>query len=106
MRKFSALIAAAGLSIAASAHATIPMELLGSPAGPSMATRTVSIEPATAYVNVNWGEVVAFKAGGREFAFKFDGVPEATRIDLQRLAPAGALDRPLYVYVDNFSDQR
>ncbi len=43
------------------------------------------------------GEVVTFKANGRDFAWAFNGM--GSSFDLNRIAPAGALDRALKVYI-------
>ena len=99
MKRFHPAFAAWGLAVAmVSAHAQTPTHLLGSPAGLSQATRTIVIAPGTKHVNVTQDDIVKFAANGREFAFKFDG-PSVSSFDLQRVAPAGVLDRPVIAYV-------
>lgn len=80
------------------AQAETPTHLLGTPAEPARATRTIVIAPGAKHVNVTQDEIVKFTASGREFAFKFDG-PSVTSFDLQRVAPPSVLDRPVIVYV-------
>ena len=97
MNKLSLSIAALGLAGAFAAQAAVPTRLLGDPASVTEATRTITINPKTKYVNVTEGDVVKFVASGQEFAFKFDGT--GTSFDLQRVAPAGALDHKVTAYV-------
>src|SRR5262245_43073005 len=73
--------------------------LLGESAPNGEATRTIAISPNTHFVNVAYGDVVAFQSGGQEFTVRFDSASSVSSFDLQRLAPAGALDHPVTVYV-------
>ena len=98
MKKSSLLVAAIGLTSVIAAQAAVPTNLLGDPSSAAEATRTIQISPKTKYVNVTEGEVVKFVANGQEFAFKFDG-PSVSSFNLQRVAPAGALDHPVVAYV-------
>ena len=76
--------------------------LLGSPAPPDGPTnKTVRIDANTRWVNVVQDDIVKFvvsgPAGEKTFAWHF-----ATRlpaVDLGRIAPAGTIDRLIYVYV-------
>jgi len=70
----------------------------GTAAEASQATRTVTITPQTRWVNVEWREAVLFDVGGTRFAWRFDG-PGARAVDLQQIAPAGLITRPIMVYV-------
>lgn len=72
--------------------------LLGSPVAPAPSQRGIAVGADTRWVNVNQGEEIRFDAGGTTFAWKFDG-PGARSFDLQQVAPAGALTRPVTVYV-------
>lgn len=72
--------------------------MLGSPATVTSAERSVTIQPDTRWVNVRQGETVRFVGGSAEFAWRFDG-PRSRPFDLQQVAPAGALGRPVTVYV-------
>ena len=98
MNKLSLSIATLGLAGAFAAQAAVPTNLLGDAASATEATRTITINPTTKYVNVTEGDVVKFVANGREFAFRFDGANNAS-FDLQRVAPAGALDHKVMAYV-------
>jgi hypothetical protein len=88
-----------GLRSEARAITQARSDLLADPASPSAATRTVTITPETRYINVAHGDVVAFQSGGQGFAVRFDSAPSVSSFDLQRVAPAGALDHPVTVYV-------
>ena len=91
-------IAAAVIALASlSAHAETPTHLLGTSATPEVATRAISVSPATSYINVNYGDVVRFDVNGQSFTIKFDGVRKS--FDLNALAPAGVLSRTVKVYV-------
>ena len=81
------------------AIAQVPTRLLGVLASPAEADRTIIITPDTRYINVKHGDVVAFKANGQEFAIRFNGSDARAAFNLQRLAPAGALDHPVTAYV-------
>jgi hypothetical protein len=84
----------AGVAIAA----VVPTRLLGEPAAPVQAGRTVVITPGTRYVNVTEGDVVRFVAKGKVFAFNFDS-SAITSFRLNRVAPPGLLDHTVTVYV-------
>ena len=92
-------IAVLTLSVAAlsAGAATIRTDLLGEPAQASAAVRTLVIDGNTKYVNVKHDEVIRFIENGREFVWNFDGV--VTPFDLSQIAPAGALDHSVTVYV-------
>ena len=83
-------------SLAAAATVT-ESDMLGSPAQASAAQRTIVIDQKTRWITVERGEVVTFKANGRDFAWAFNGM--GSSFDLNRIAPAGALDRALKVYI-------
>jgi heavy-metal resistance protein CzcE len=72
-------------------------DAFGNSAQLAAAQRTVLIGPRTKWVTVEEGEVVRFISNGQEFAWAFNGV--SSSFDLKRIAPAGALDRNLKVYV-------
>lgn len=98
MTKRSIAVAAAGLLLGIAAAAAVPIGLLGQPAVPEQAQRTIVITPTTRYVNVTEGDVVRFVAGGKIFAFNFDS-SAASSFELNRVAPAGILDHAVTVYV-------
>jgi hypothetical protein len=94
-------IAAALLGLASiSAHAfTTPSNLLGAAATTESAQRTINVDSSTRAVNVRYGETVNFNVNGKVFAVKFNGTRNA--FPLNQLAPAGALDHNVTVYVAN-----
>ena len=103
MKKLSLALAAMGLVAAVGAHAGVSTDLLGDPASPAEATRTVVITPDTQYVNVNEGDIVKFTGGARDFAYNFDSM-RSESFDLRQVAPAGALDHAVTAYVNYESD--
>ena len=72
-------------------------DMLGSPARPSAAQRTIAIDASTRSITVERDEVVRFVSNGQEFAWVFKGASPS--FSLNKVAPAGALDRDLVVYV-------
>jgi hypothetical protein len=91
-------LSAASLSAAALTYS----DRFGEPAQAAAADRTIVVSPGTKFVNVKHGEVVKIVAGGKEFAWDFDGLPQA--FDLKRIAPEGAIDHSVRVYIAT-SDQ-
>lgn len=101
----AALISLASLAAHAaplSSYASTPAALLGASATQEVATRVIALTPGTSYVNVVYGDVVRFDTGAQSFTIKFDGVRQA--FDLNALAPAGALNRTVKVYVSPVQD--
>ena len=72
-------------------------DVLGDAAPLSAAHRTVVIDEKTKWITVEHDEVVRFVSNGQEFAWAFKGL--ASTFPLSKVAPAGALDRDLKVYV-------
>lgn len=70
----------------------------GSPVPVAQAGRSIVINPDTRWVNVAQGETIRFVAGSVEFGWKFDG-PGSRSFDLAQVLPAGAVTRPITVYV-------
>ena len=98
MRLFVPAVAALTLSAASlSANALTSGDLYGEPASPSYAERTIVVTPQTRSINVTHGEVVKFKVGAQEFAWDFDGL--AQPFELSKIAPEGALDHSVRVYI-------
>jgi formylmethanofuran dehydrogenase subunit B len=83
--------------VSLSAYAFQSHNLSGELVPLSAATRTIQIEARTKYVNVTEHETVKFEAGGHAFAISFAGGSPV--FDLNQLAPAGALDHTVRVYV-------
>ena len=75
------------------------IDLWGDPAPTSAATRTIVIASGTKYVNVTDGEIIQFIAGGKAFAWNFDSLLDVPAFDLKLIAPPGALDHQVLVYV-------
>ena len=71
--------------------------LLGDPAPPATATRTIAIHPDTRYVNVTGGEIVKFTVGDKSFTWNFNGRPGS--FDLNVIAPPGVMDHRVIAYV-------
>src|SRR5882672_2438815 len=99
MRLFVPAVAALTLSAAslASTASVTEADMLGHPAQASAAQRTISVNPKTRWITVERGEVVKFVANGQEFAWAFNGM--FSSFDMNRIAPNGALDRDLKVYI-------
>lgn len=77
-----------------------PLELLGDPAPPTAADKTITITPDTKYVNVQQGQVVKFDVGGKTFAWDFDNAVTVESFDLNRVAPPGMLDHEVRAYIE------
>lgn len=95
-----ALIAALSVAIpctAASRHS----DLLGDPVPPATADYTLTVGPATKYLTVHLGDTVAFVTGSETFAWDFDS-DVISALDLRQIAPPGALDHQVTVYVSEF----
>ena len=101
MRKLSILFSAVGLLVAFNAGAQgSRLSEVTSFIQPPEATRSITITPNTRFVNVRYGEVVDFKTpDGQEFAVRFDVGQSVSSFDLQRVAPAGALDHRVTAFV-------
>src|SRR5438128_10390615 len=99
MRLFVPAVAALTLSAASfAAIATVTeADMLGKPAQASAAQRTISIDPKTRWITVERGEVVKFVTNGQEFAWACHRM--SSSLDPDRIAPNGALDLRLNVYV-------
>jgi hypothetical protein len=98
MKTFAKAVAVLALSAASlSAVALTNADLYGEAASPAAAERTIVIGANTRFVNVNHGEIVKFVANGQEFTWDFDGVPQA--FDLKQVAPQGAIDHSVRVYI-------
>ena len=88
-----------------SASASAPTTPMGQFVPLSGAMRTIPINAKTKYVNVTAHETVKFVADGKAFAMNFSGSPATafafvpSVFDLNQLAPAGALNHKVTVYV-------
>jgi len=91
-----ALLALSAASLTTTAKVT-EADMLGSAAQPSAAQRTIVIDDKTKWITVEHDEVVRFVSNGQESAWTFKGM--SSSFDLDKIAPAGALERTLKVYV-------
>ena len=99
LKLFAPTLAALTLSAASFSAAALTFgDLYGEPAEASLADRTIVVAPGTKYVNVKHGEVVKIVAGGKEFAWAFDGIEQP--FDLNKIAPQGAIDHNVRVYIE------
>lgn len=73
------------------------VKLLGGPASPESAERTLTITANIKSLNVVGGETVKFIMGDKVFAWHFDD--PLSSIKLNEVAPAGMLDHVVTVYV-------
>jgi len=78
--------------------------LYGTPAEPDSANRTVRLGPGAQSVNVGRGETVKFIVQGgsgpeRSFAWRFDGSPSRSDVDLSKVAPAGFPVHDVHIFV-------
>ena len=91
-------IAATVLTGSALADAGERTALLGGPASPEdPVNKVVAINAGTRWANVNQGETVKFIVGDKSFAWHFE-TPKLA-VNLAEIAPAGTIDRTIYVYV-------
>jgi hypothetical protein len=92
-------VASIGLSVASlSALAWMTdADYYGVAATPEAAERTIVLKPNTRSVAVKKGEIVKFVVNGKEFAWDFDGT--APTVSLARIAPQGAIDQNVTVYI-------
>lgn len=56
-------------------------------------------------INIECGQTVQFRQGGKTFAWKFDVVGHRA-VDLSKIAPAGFSSMPFKVYVDKNEGER
>jgi len=78
-------------------YSTKQIKLLGGPAQPASAERTITITEKTKSLNVVGGETVKFVTGDKVFAWHFDG--PFSSFKLNQVAPDGVLDHVVTVYV-------
>jgi len=98
----SALVLAFIGSVSATVHAATPDALLGDAAPVSAASRVITLDANTRFINVKAGEIVRFQFQDKQFAVHFDGVRDT--FELNRLAPGGVLDHPITAYVARTED--
>jgi hypothetical protein len=76
----------------------------GEVATPNHTARTIPIKSDTSWVEVKDGETVNFAVNGQTFGWHFDGINTLSEIDLNKIAPDGALDHLVKVYINRRGD--
>jgi hypothetical protein len=84
--------------VAALALAAPLLIATASASGPSV-DRTIVIDSSTRSVHVDGGDVVRFSANGQSFDYRFNSYTHSRVYDLGQIAPAGALNGSVKVYV-------
>jgi hypothetical protein len=87
------------IALAAALALAAPLFIVSATASDRNVDRTVSIDPSTRWINVNGGETIRFIANGESFDHRFNSFTHSAVYDLGKIAPAGAIDRSLKVYV-------
>lgn len=87
------------LSACAYQNSERPIALLGDPAPPAAATKSILIQPDTKWVNVTGGDIVKFVVGEKTFAWAFNVASNVDAFELNRVAPPGILDHRVVAYV-------
>jgi hypothetical protein len=98
MKIVSAFALAASLAVSASAFALTPSDLYGSPANGSAASRQITIDSHTHYINVKHGDTVTFTNGTDTVTWYFDGI--SSEIPLAKIFPAAAPTIEVYIEPD------
>ena len=103
LRKTTGILAGAVLAalISGAAYPAVQVgqdTLLGeSVSAESMIDKVVRIDAGTRWVNAVQNETVKFIVGGTTFAWRFPS--ERFAVNLKDIAPAGTVDRDIYVYL-------
>lgn len=74
--------------------------LYGEPTGQTQASRIIDVKPGMRYVNVDSGESVAFRSGGKVSAWTFAQMIRDTSVDLGLLMPDLPGGAGVRVYID------
>jgi hypothetical protein len=94
------LILAACMMASVPAFSQTPrLDLLGNPAPPNAATRTIVLSPDSRWINVKGGEIVSFVVGDQTFAWHFYVGTAISSFDLNLVAPPGMLHQRVQAYV-------
>lgn len=99
----SLLIALTSPAVFAAGDASTTKDF-GEAATPTKTARTIPIKQDTSWVEVKDGETVNFAVNGQTFGWHFDGINTLSEIDLNKIAPNGALDHLVKVYIDRRGD--
>jgi len=89
------------LMLAATSSSAIAADnFYGEPAQLSASSRTVTITNDTKYVNVTGGEIIEFVTPAKTFKWNFNTFNSNGEVtDLNKIAPADALDHKVKVYI-------
>lgn len=101
LRLIFPIVLALALTVACASptRVTPRTDLLGDPAPPSAATRTIVITPEMKWVNVTGGDIVNFIVGEKTFAWNFNVGKTISAFPLNQVAPPGILEREVMAYV-------
>ena len=69
----------------------------GQPAQQASTARVVDVATAR-HLNVEYGETVTFRSGGKDFSWTFNGL-DRRAVDIAKIAPAGFTGKSFNVYV-------
>lgn len=97
MKTIFAPLLLACLFSSASAFALTTADQYGSAAHGQFTQRTIVIDSATRYVNVQHGETVTLRTGADTVSWTFDGI--GTAFDLAKILPSVHTDHMVEVYV-------
>jgi hypothetical protein len=87
------------IALAAALVLAAPLLVANASASGASVDRTIVIDSSTRSVHVNGGDVIRFNANGQSFDYRFNSYTQSHVYDLGKIAPAGALDRSVKVYV-------
>ena len=87
------------IALTAALALAAPLLIANTTASGASVDRTIVIDSNTRWVNVNGGDVIRFVANGQTFDYRFNSYTHSKVYDLGKIAPAGALNRSLKVYV-------
>lgn len=109
----NALVSIVGASVVAGAFVVAPAfanhpasnPFLGTPVHEGIVERTIKvdrdivIDTSTKWVNVTGGETIRFVVDGKSFVWLFDVYDRSLKSELNKIAPAGILNRKIDVFV-------
>ena len=86
-------------ALAAALVLAAPLFVANASASGLIVDRTIVIDSSARSVHVNGGDVTRFNANGESFDYRFNSYIQSKIYDLGKIAPAGALNRSVKVYV-------
>ena len=87
------------IALTAALALAAPLLIANATASGASVDRTIVIDSSTRWVNVIGGDVIRFNANGQSFDYRFNSYTQSRVYDLGKIAPAGALNRSVKVYV-------